>query len=68
MVNDSPASARALLLAQHTKWAKAAWEKAGNAELNDFEKEIDLLLTYEGEGDRLREICESDAYKNKYWK
>lgn len=68
MVNDSPASARALLLAQHTRWAKNTCEKLGKAEHDDFEKEIDLLLTYEGEGDRLTAFCESDDWTKKYWK
>jgi UDP-N-acetylglucosamine pyrophosphorylase len=57
MVNDSPASARALLLAQHTRWASSTCEKLGKAEHDDFEKEIDLLLTYEGEGDGLTACC-----------
>jgi len=55
MVNDSPASARGLLLAQHAKWVAAALNEQGLPE-NEDKVELDLLATYEGEGERLKQI------------
>ena len=47
---DTPRSAKHLLLSQHNRWVQACLPNERRQRFADMDTEVDLLLSYEGEG------------------
>ena len=56
---DTPKSAKMLLLNQHNRWVQQQCPPAQKEQVAKMETEVDLLLSYEGEGQEFRKGCQN---------
>ena len=56
---DTPMSAKMLLLNQHNKWVQHQCPPAQKESVGKMETEVDLLLSYEGEGEEFKKCCQN---------